>query len=394
VIKFFTGGLVAVASFFATMAPPSAHAAAPITLTTWNLQHLMSPAIFDEWSTFCAKYGWDEDKVKAAGATKPKRLTYCNAHNGLLYPTTVPESKPLHTRAAFAEKIAALVKRRTELNSDIFALQESGDEAAVRSIFPAADWDVVTSKADIAQNIAFAVRKKSAVKIVGSKQIDQLAQSDDNGHRVRPGLELTVQANGKQLVILNVHLKASCRGQPISAPKRPGYADDKRWDEIQQGCKVMRKQVPELEAWVEAQTRANALYMIVGDWNRDMKRDLMLPARLNSSDSPKAPITALTQVGSMIKEISDGEPKGAWLAIVTPTITARYKTVKAPDQKNKDQVCHMGIANMALSESLVAALGVPKESMKAIGEDYGDQAYGVDKAMPSDHCPVTMKLGL
>jgi hypothetical protein len=107
-----------------------------ITLTTWNLQHMMSESTFDEWAAFCVKHGWDEEKVRAAGAVKPKKLTYCNAHNGLLYPTTIKESKPLQTRAAYPEKVAALNKRRAELNSDIFALQEVGDEAAVRLVFP------------------------------------------------------------------------------------------------------------------------------------------------------------------------------------------------------------------------------------------------------------------
>jgi hypothetical protein len=154
--------------------------------------------------------------------------------------------------------VAALNKRRAELNSDIFALQEVGDEAAVRLVFPAAEWDVVTNKAEIPQNIAFAVRKNSPVRIVRSQQIDSLAQTDETVHRVRPGLELTVEVSGaggvnstggaggartaagsapKRITILNVHLKASCRAQPISEPKRPGYADDRRWEKISKAAR-------------------------------------------------------------------------------------------------------------------------------------------------------------
>jgi hypothetical protein len=365
---------------------------APITITSWNLEHMMSEAIFDEWAAFCAKYNWDEDKVKAAGVVKPKRLTYCNAHNGFLFPTTVLESKPLQTRAAFAEKVEAIMRRRSELNSDIFALQEVSDEAAVRRIFSPLDWDVYTTKADIPQNIAFAVRKNADLKIVSIRQIDELAQKDDSGHHVRPGLELTVARENKRLTILNVHLKASCRAQLLNDPKRPGYADDKRWEEIQQGCKVMRKQVPVLEAWVEAQTRARARYMIVGDWNRDLKRDLSFPVRLTEGENAKSPITDSTRIGSMLKEISDNEPPGAWLAVVFPNITARLKTMKAPDQKRADPVCHLSIDHFALSDSLVKSMGVDKISLVAEGADYGPEAYGVTKARPSDHCPVTLSL--
>jgi hypothetical protein len=69
-----------------------------LTLTTWNLQHMMSESTFDDWAAFCVKHGWDEEKVKAAVPAKPKKLMYCNAHNGILCPTSVKELKPLQTR--------------------------------------------------------------------------------------------------------------------------------------------------------------------------------------------------------------------------------------------------------------------------------------------------------
>jgi exonuclease III len=361
--------VVAALALTLSAAPILSLAASPLTITTWNLEHMMSEAVFDEWASFCAKYGWDEDKVKAAGAVKPKHLTYCNAHNGLLYPTSIQESRPLQTKAAFDEKVEALVKRRAELNSEVFALQEVSDEAAVRRIFPASEWEAISSKAEIAQNIAFVVRKNAGIRVVSSRQVDELAQKDDAGH-----------------------LKASCRAQPLSEPTRPGYADDKRWSEIQQGCKVMRKQAPALENWVEAQTRAKQQFMILGDWNRDLKRDLALPARLNSGELAKSPIDANTRIGSLLKEISDNEPQGAWLAVVFPSIKARTKTLKAPDQKKPDQVCHQGIDNFALSDSLMKSLAVAKDSLQALGIDYGEQAYALNKARPSDHCPVTLSL--
>jgi exonuclease III len=154
----------------------------------------------------------------------------------------------------------------------------------------------------------------------------------------------------------------------------------------------MRKQVPELENWVEAQTRAGANYMIVGDWNRDLKRDLMLPARLTEGQSAKSPITADTKIGSMMKELSDDEPKGSYLTIATTNINARKKTVRAPDAKSYDTTCHQGIDSFVLSDSLMKMLGATKETLSVTGADYGAEAYGVDKAMPSDHCPVTLKL--
>jgi exonuclease III len=365
-----------------------------ITLTSWNLEHMMSQTAFDEWSAFCSIYGFSEDNVLAAGVKKPKKMAYCNAHNGLLFPTTIEESKPLQNKAAFEEKVSALAKRRAELDSDVFALQEAGDAASVHRIFPPDQWSVVTTTAEISQNIAFAVRKKSAIKVVSSRQIDSLAQSDDKGRSVRPGLELVIEHGGNRLVLLNVHLKASCRGQSISAPKRPGYADNARWNEIKQACNVMRKQVPALEAWIETQARAGTMFMILGDWNRDMKRDLVLPARLDPAENAQDPIADSTRIGSMIKEISDGAPKGAWIDLVRSSITARKKTTQQPGQKKSEPVCHMGIDHFALSESLTNFLGVDPKSLTATGNDYGPLAYGVDKARPSDHCPITLSLEL
>ena len=67
------------------------------------------------------------------------------------------------------------------------ALQEVGDAAAVERVFPAAQWEIIATKADIAQNIAFAVRKTPPIKVVRYQQVDSLAQPDDAGRRVRPG---------------------------------------------------------------------------------------------------------------------------------------------------------------------------------------------------------------
>lgn len=71
---------------------------------------MMSERRFDEWAAFCSKYQWSEDVVKASGGQKPKYLSYCNANNGMLWPSDVRESKTLQTKSAFAEKVAALTK--------------------------------------------------------------------------------------------------------------------------------------------------------------------------------------------------------------------------------------------------------------------------------------------
>jgi hypothetical protein len=115
---------------------------------------------------------------------------------------------------------------------------------------------------------------------------------------------------------------------------------------------------------------------------------------LTEGESAKSPIKADTKIGSMMKELSDDEPKGSYLTIATTKITARKKTVRGPDAKSYDTTCHQGIDNFVLSDSLMKMLGATKETLTAVGADYGPDAYGVDKAMPSDHCPVTLGLDI
>ena len=101
----------AVAAIGLAVAPPVSSAITALSITSWNFEHMMSEKTFDEWSAFCVKYGWDEDKVKAAGASKPKHLTYCNAHNGALFPTTIPESLPYGGLISPRQAVSALDSR-------------------------------------------------------------------------------------------------------------------------------------------------------------------------------------------------------------------------------------------------------------------------------------------
>lgn len=65
-----------------------------------------------------------------------------------------------------------------------------------------------------------------------------------------------------------------------------------------------------------------------------------------------------------------------------------------PRDERYDKVCHDSIDNFALSDSLLKAQGVEKNMLTAKGADYGADAYGVDRARPSDHCAVTLALPL
>jgi endonuclease/exonuclease/phosphatase family metal-dependent hydrolase len=379
---------------FVALAAPVAAAEQTLSLTTWNLQHMMSESRFEEWAAFCAPYGWNEAEVERQQAARPARLTYCDAHSGLLWPSeTVRESAPIRTREAMAAKVAALRQWGAALDSDVYALQEVSDADAVARVFPRDRYDIFATDADIPQNIAFAVKKNGRARVVAIRQVDTLAKRDRAGRPVRPGLELVIEVGGRRLTLLNVHLKAGCRAHALDAPDLAGVRDPQRRADIEDACRVLRAQVPELEAWLEAQVAAGALPMILGDFNRDLAGELRrkMPARLDGSD-PRGPASASTRMGSLLLEIGDDVPPGSRLWFVRAEVEARAKSVKLPDATRVDRVCHAGIDHFLVSIALAKTLEIDPKRLVAVGADYGDAAYGPDRVLPSDHCPLTLRL--
>lgn len=366
----------------------SVSVSAQVSITTWNMEHMMSSKVFKEWRAYCEPLGWVEP---AKGVEKPKHLTYCNALNGKTM-SDKPESLPLHTESDYGQKLQALRSARMALKSDLFALQEIGDEEAVSEVFPPSEFDVYFSKPKnpddtLAQNIAFAVRKAGKVKVVKAEPYDALGIMSFEGRKIRPGLQLLADVDGTEVAFLNLHLKAGCRSEPLG--------DESRLH----ACGDFRKQVPPLEAWVEAQAKAKRDFVVLGDWNRTLLEsdltpqqrkkganyDTKHPARIDTKDSAASPLLPSIKVGSMLSEISDDEPKGASVVVARSEISARKKAVEGEEW---DHVCHLGIDHFALSSSLADRYA--KRMPVAKGQDYGDAAYAHDKARPSDHCPSTL----
>jgi exonuclease III len=350
------------------------------------MEHLMSSKVFPEWESYCSKNKWEDPKDTSS---KPKHLTYCNALGGKTQ-SGKDESLPLRSLDAYAKKVQALLSARQKISSDLFALQEVGDADAVAEIFPPEEFNIIyfapqNPEDVLAQNIAFAVSKSGAVKVLKSAPYNELGITSYQGRKIRPGLELIADVQGTQIAFLNVHLKASCRSKPLG-------------NETQKNdCGDFRKQVPALESWIEKQAIAKREFMILGDWNRTVlasdrppngqNYDLKYPARMDGHSQAKAPLTPQTSVGSLVQEISDYSPEGATLTVVESKVSARKKKVVGEEW---DRVCHLGIDHFALSPGLLKRYGTTQ--MQATGRDYGDNAYGLDKAKPSDHCPLTLDL--
>ena len=85
--------------------------------------------------------------------------------------------------------------------------------------------------------------------------------------------------------LLAVHLKASCNRDPLTEDR-----DD---------CRILQRQVPVLEDWIDRRARERAAFGVVGDFNRRFDRE-----RSAARDERGA-------IAAIWPEIDDGDPPGA-----------------------------------------------------------------------------------
>ena len=351
-------------------------------IVTWNLEHLMSESQFQERKAFCEPLDWKDPKPGTGSPQRPESMNYCNALDGLKYPTDTRISLPLQTLPAYRQKLSALRLLEQEIGADIYALQEVRDASAVAEIFGKTDFDIYASDLDISQNVAFAIRKDLSgydnVSFYGVKVVPEFSVADDNGHVTRPGFEATLLVNGQSLTFLNVHLKSGCRHDSIDNPVIKPEWEEARKLHKRTSCRLLRQQVPVLEKWIDDHAETN--FMILGDFNRNFYSDRKIkPPRLDGTETDD-PIKTSTRIGGMFFELSDGSPEGSVL-----------HDLNSIDVYHQTQ-CQFGIDHFLLGKKLSDLAGATHKNTKAIRIDYLDEHYGIDKALPSDHCPLLVEL--
>jgi endonuclease/exonuclease/phosphatase family metal-dependent hydrolase len=399
-----------------------AHADPPrLNVATWNMAWLMGRDTFNEWRAFCAGHNW-----RPATSVEPKKpLPFCDVHSGMTFPlepclrTNDPaslanppvsfpgnhpcrESLELRSWPKYSKKLTQLRTMASKLKNqgvEVVFLQEVYDRQAAKQIFRAANgWKVVTSAElsgalPIAQQVGVAYR--GSARLVGAaKLIKSLAVTTDGGRSVRPGLEVSFKFGDDAIDFLVVHLKSGCRSDIVDAPEirqrvdEPTVEFEQRAAAKRESCATLRKQVPELEAWIDEKAQAQRWYAVVGDFNRTLLQDGFDPsrARLPESDSTDArdPITNATKIARLTPELSDGAPPGARLFLAR----ADYRPL-ANTELCKSRL--RGIDHFALGARLSDEIGgIDQLDVAVIG--YGAAAFGKDKALPSDHCPHLMLL--
>jgi hypothetical protein len=244
------------AAAFAAAFACSAAAAEPLTLATWNMEWMMRPQVFDALAAKC--YGRDR---RPGG---DDRSIPCD-----LAPKGRWSEGDLARLRAFAATLSA----------DVVALQEIDGVDAVRAIFPGHGF-CFTKRRQV-QNVGFAIRRGLAFRC--NRDYEALGLPEDT---VRWGADVTLEpGTPREMRFLAVHLKASCNRDPLTADR-----DD---------CRLLRRQVPILESWIDQRATAGDAFGVVGDFNRrfDLERGA-------ARDSGGALI-------AVWPEIDDGEPPGA-----------------------------------------------------------------------------------
>ena len=104
------------------------------------------------------------------------------------------------------------------------------------------------------QNNGFAIRRGLAFQC--GPELTELSLHDD----VRRGVELRMfPGTPRELRLLSVHLKSGCSRDSLDAARA--------------NCRVLAAQVPVLERWIDTQAAANMPFAVLGDFNRDLRRE-------------------------------------------------------------------------------------------------------------------------
>ena len=227
-----------------------------LTIATWNMEWLMTPATFDALVPTCAGMG-----LRVGGG---ERGIPCNI---------VPASRWSE------EDLARLRGFAATLELDVIALQETDGAEAAAIVFP--DRAFCFTRRRHVQNVGFAIRRGIPYRC--NADYRALGLPDNT---VRWGADLTLYpGTPREMRLLAVHLKAACSRDPLTY--------------VQQDCGILQRQVPILEDWIDLRAKNDDAFAVIGDFNRrfDRERDAARDAH--------------GRIAAMWPEIDDGEPAGA-----------------------------------------------------------------------------------
>ena len=160
------------------------------------------------------------------------------------------------------EDYRTLARYARALDADVIAFQEVNGPRAAARVFPPRDYDLHFSgrydpRYDDIYN-GFAVRKGSFDRVV-KRDHEALGLGSGSRYQLRWGVDLMVSRDGREIRLLNVHLKSKCFNKSLRSPRS-------------HACRTLARQVEPLEAWIDARWREGVSFVVLGDFNREVDR--------------------------------------------------------------------------------------------------------------------------
>lgn len=237
-----------------TAAPAANPEPRELQLATWNLEWFMTQETVRALTPACIPAG-----AERAGA---RRAIPCDVAHDL------NRSK---------QDIRALRRHARELDADVVSLQEVDGAEAARLVFT--DHEFCFSGRVAVQNNGFAIRR--GLPFACGPDATDLSLDDD----VRRGVELRLfPGSPRELRLLSVHLKSGCARDPL--------------DSERQNCVALNRQVAALEAWIDRQAAERKPFAVLGDFNRDLRREPPGPSFWGEIDDGNPPDSDLVNTAA------------------------------------------------------------------------------------------------
>ena len=155
-----------------------------------------------------------------------------------------------------------LARYARALAADVIAFQEVNGPRAAARVFPARDYDFhFSGRYDSRYDdiyVGFAVRRGRFDR-VAKRDVPALGLGAGSRYELRWGVDLAVRRGGRELRLLNVHLKSRCFTKSLEEPRS-------------RHCRKLARQIEPLESWIDARWREGAPFVVLGDFNRAMDR--------------------------------------------------------------------------------------------------------------------------
>jgi len=230
-----------------------------------------------------------------------------------------------------APDIAALRRYADILDADVVALQEVDGPEVAAQVFTPDRYQLIFTGDHVIQRVGFAVRLGLPVR--RNPDLVALDLYPAARHRLRSGLDITLDLPGGTLRFLAVHLKTGCHDDPLSvSPRRE--------------CETLRGQLPALQGWIAQRRDEGTPFILLGDFNRRMDKREDVMTALDSM----APLSRATEGrgspcwggGSFIDHIMAGGAARGWMEPETLRVMV-YREKDAPAKARLSDHCPVSV---------------------------------------------------